>query len=217
MTKHCCIVGGGAALAQPLIAKWLMEGHRVTAVCQTTLPDHPDQAGMTVARTGTAACLVRGVDLLVTMTGATEDTKLDKMTEYAWCHVIGSVLDTVGWAFRKIQLYDGANVVVVGSILGSTGGYGCASYAAAKAGLVGLVRAAANEWASRNICVNLLELGYTNAGMGSRLDAKVKERIMGTIPLRRFAEPHEVVDAVEWLGRVRYATGTIVNLAGGLR
>lgn len=215
--KHCCIIGGGAALAQPLIAKWLMEGHRVTAVVRDKLPDkghdrYDDQ--YTVLKN---LRLADPANLLVTMTGHTENVKLCDMGREGWEPVLEGCLTSVVKALSAVVLNDGANVVVVGSIIGSTGGFGCASYAAAKAGLVGLVRAAANEWASRNICVNLLELGYCNAGMGARLDAKVRERALAGIPLRRFAEPHEVVEAIDYLSKVRYATGTILNLAGGLR
>lgn len=219
MPRHCCIVGGGAALAQPLIAKWLMEGHKVTAVCRNLKPDQPEcsRLGERFRVVDNLLSVEEGVNLLVTMPGATADGKLGELSVGLWASTVNSCLTVVAGALNGLKLADGANVVVVGSIVGSTGGYGCSAYAAAKAGLVGLVRAAANEWASRDICVNLLELGYVNAGMGARLDPKVRERVLAGIPLKRFAEPHEVVEAVEFLGRTRYMTGGILNLAGGLR
>lgn len=220
MSKRICIVGGGAALAQPLIEKWLNQGHRVTAICRNTLP-HPDlqRSGgkLTVADRFDHPLVEHPFDLLVTMTGDVANASLIEMTDIQWLRVMDGCLTPVMKALRDCRLVRGANVVVVGSIVGSTGGYGCANYAAAKAGLVGLVRGAANEWAKRDICVNLLELGYLDAGMGARLDNKTRERVLPTIPLGRFGAVADFVQAVEYLASVRYMTGAILNLAGGLR
>ena len=97
------------------------------------------------------------------------------------------------------------------------GGYGCTNYAAAKAGLVGLVRGAANEWAKHQIMVNLLELGYVDSGMGAELNPRVRDAAVKSIPLGRFATEEDFVHAVEYLATTRYATGTVLTLAGGLR
>ncbi len=109
--------------------------------------------------------------------------------------------------------------MVVGSVVGSTGGFGCCNYAAAKAGLVGLVRAAANEQAAKGTGtrVNLLELGYVDAGMGERLPEEVKNKSIRAIPLGRFARMDEVLDALDFLIRAPYMTGGVLTLAGGLR
>lgn len=159
------------------------------------------------------------IDVLVTLAGKAHDAKLDGMTTSQWNLGIEDNLSSVGKAllFLLKRVRDNGNVVVVGSVVGSTGGYGCANYAAAKAGLVGLVRSAALEVAGRGVCVNLLELGFIGAGMGARLPQKVRDRVMPTIPLGRFGTPEEFVHAVEFLSTVRYMTGSVLTLAGGLR
>ena len=211
--EHICIVGGGSALAKPLIKLYLEQGHKVTAVCkQSEPPHHPDLK--------VTHCMghVDGGNLhsLITMTGAVANAKLDKMTDEDWQKSLDSNLTAVFQAFKYIlpKVNTGGSVVVVGSIVGSTGGIGCANYAAAKAGLVGLVRAAANEYP--RVRTNLLELGYVDAGMGQRLPAEIKVRVKDTIPLRRFATVAEFVDAVEFV-RKAYATGEVFRVAGGLR
>ena len=217
--KRVCIVGAAAALAREVMQHYLDLGWEVTGVW------HRHRCELEHPRLRLIPYLDRKVlrgeihDLLLTFTGRTQDARLELMTDLDWEEVVGGTLTPVFGALRAVipLLKDGSNIVVVGSIVGSVGGFGCANYAAAKAGLVGLVRAAANELASRNIRANLLELGYVNAGMGSRLKDEVKEAILRTIPLRRFAEVNEVVEAIDYLGSVKYMTGNVLTLAGGLR
>lgn len=201
---RACVVGGGAALAYPLIDRWEARGDAVTKVTRH-VPFFPSASAP--------------IDVLVTLPGSTADTKLDAMTVSQWDRVLDDVLGSVASAFRNIapHVRDGGNVVVVGSIVGSAGGYGCANYAAAKAGLVGLVRSAAPEWAGRGVCVNLLELGVTELGMGARLPEKVKAKALAGIPLGRFGTADDFVHAVEFLSTVRWMTGNVLTLAGGVR
>jgi 3-oxoacyl-[acyl-carrier protein] reductase len=211
-----CVVGGGAALAQPLLERWLggLEdaGHDVVALCPHRRPsfDHPRLTVRDKPVTGQ-------FDLLVTLAGSTDDAKLEGMTYHVWDTVVANTLTAVARAFQSVKVKDGGNVVVVGSIVGSTGAYGAANYAAAKAGLVGLVRSAALEWAGRGVCVNLLELGVTELGMGARLPDKVKAKALAGIPLGRFGTAADFVHAVEFLSTTRWMTGNVLTLAGGVR
>ena len=198
--SHWCIVGSGSAIGQVLVGNLASLGEKVTAVAGTERR---------------VLATVQPCDVLVTLTGLVDNAKIDSMTDCQWDSVLAATLHAPFNAVRQIRINNGGRIVVVGSIVGSTGGYGCANYAAAKAGLVGLVRAAANE--NPHLCINLLELGYTEVGMGARLSEKVKARILPTIPLKRFARIEEVLDAIDYLGRVTYATGSVLTLAGGLR
>jgi 3-oxoacyl-[acyl-carrier protein] reductase len=210
-----CVVGGTAALAVPLLDLWLSRGYDVTATHRTSKPlrEHPRLTWLHESRFTS----FRDVDLLVTLCGTTADGKVQLMRDQDWDDVIDGTLKHVFRAIRGTYLKDGGNVVVVGSVVGSAGAYGAANYAAAKAGLVGLVRSAALEWAARGVCVNLLELGFTELGMGARLPEKVKARVLPTVPLGRFGTAADFVHAVEFLSTTRYMTGGILTLAGGLR
>jgi len=225
--RHVVIVGGGAALAQPLINHYLERDYLVTAVCRQTGPNYglitQNRSRLRVEIGGgnfpTAVAGVEPIGVLVLMTGSVDNARITDMYIEQWLNVIQSSLVVPFEAMRAglSRVVDCGNVVVVGSVVGSTGGYGCANYAAAKAGLIGLVRAAANETAARGVCVNLLELGYLDAGMGARLDPKVKEKVLPTIPLGRFGTEEDFVQAVDYLSRVRYMTGNVLTMAGGLR
>lgn len=225
--KHVCVIGGGAALAQPVIRHYLDAGDTVTAVYRQTPPALTHSrlhrlASVDLGRREQAVRLagIQPIDVLITMTGAVRNGRLDpRMKGEDWDAVLRDTLTSVANALAGAHgnLAEPSNVVVVGSIVGSTGGYGCSNYAAAKAGLVGLVRSFALENASRGIVANVLELGYVEAGMGSTLDPRTRERAMEVIPLKRFATEAEVVDAVAFLGRVRYMTGNVLLLAGGMK
>ena len=202
MSRNVVIVGKNAALAKPIIEHF--------RCCEDVVTE--------VGR-GDSLKGIADIDVLVTMMGKTRDAKLDGMTADQWGEVCADTLGSVVCvlSFLGSSLKANSNGVVFGSVVGSSGGYGCANYAAAKAGLVGLVRAAANEWASRGVCINLLELGFTELGMGARLEPKVKERALESIPLKRFGTAEDVVLAVDFLSRTRYMTGNVLTLAGGLR
>lgn len=212
------IVGGGAALAKPVIEHYLGRICAVTAVCHQSGPKvNPSDWGHRFKVVYGLEEVDGPVNILITMPGSVCNGRIEELSLGDWRSVMDATLSSVFEAFRRLlpKMTDGGNVVVVGSVVGSTGGIGCANYAAAKAGLVGLVRAAANE--HPRLHVNLLELGYVDAGMGARLPEKVKEKVKASIPLGRFATEEDVVLAVDFLARTKYATGTVLSLSGGLR
>ncbi|HYE70427.1 MAG TPA: SDR family oxidoreductase [Aquabacterium sp.] len=212
---HIVIAGASGAIGTALVTKYLDDGHVVTAVVHRSKPAIEHDRFGCVTDFGSIGKL----DSLVTLTGHADNAKLGRVEMRQWEQVIDSTLTSVFKAINETcgRIKEGGSIVVVGSIVGSLGGYGCANYAAAKAGLVGLVRAAANELASRKVRVNLLELGYVNAGMGERLPDEVRAKVVETIPLKRFAEVDEVLHAIEFLRTATYATGTVLSYAGGLR
>lgn len=198
-----CIVGGTSAVGRAISARYREVGDEVWTPARHT--DCPTGSGP--------------FDAVITSVGAVRDAKLANLTEQHWQESLDANLSAV---FRAMKVYlplvsEGGSFVVIGSIIGSLGGYGCSGYAAGKAGLVGLVRAAANENARRGVRVNLLELGYTDVGMGSRLSADVRAAAERAIPLKRFARIDEVIKAVEFLASSPYMTGNVLTLAGGLR
>lgn len=212
------IVGGGAALAESLIDHYLSSpDNRVAVVCRKTLPAQRYLSRVLVYRH--VEDVPNYLDLLITLPGHVDNAPLIEMTDGQWNSVVNATLTVPFQALRRLLpvMRPNSNVVVVGSIAGKLGGRGCANYAAAKAGLVGLVSAAANENLDRGICINLLELGYIYAGMGAGLSEALRHKIMHTIPLRRFGDVQDFVLAIEFLSRTRYMSGGILTLAGGLR
>ena len=211
------IVGGGAALAQPIVDHWGKGSEwQVTVVCRNKTPVRPC-AGMVIKYDVVDVC--EPWDVLVTLTGDIDNAPLTEMSTEQWQKVLEANLTQPFEALRALLPYarNPSNVVIVGSIAGRLGGRGCANYAASKAGLVGLVGAAANENWDRGICINLLELGYMDVGMGARLSEKVRESTKLAIPLRGFGTVEDFVLAVEFLSKTRYMTANVLTLAGGLR
>lgn len=202
MTKHICVVGAGSAIAKAYAVQ------KSTAGCQIS----------SVFSDESVEQVVSPIDSIVTFSGRVHNSKLCQMSLDQWNDSLNANLTSVFKALKHglPKMNDGGSVVVVGSIVGSVGGFGCCNYAAAKAGLVGLVKAASNEMLSRSIRVNLLELGYVEAGMGARLDEKAKDRILDTIPMGRFANVKEVLVAIDFLSSQTYMTGNTLTFAGGL-
>ena len=224
--KHILVVAGGSALAQEYIEDVLAERDdrkeptsRVTALVRHGVRSDYLQPFDRLKYTSDPWTVETGIDAMVTFAGKTDDAKIVDMTRQQFETAISGCLTSVFDSFRFFggSILDGGSVVVVGSVVGSTGGYGCANYAAAKAGLVGLVRAAANEMAKRRVRVNLLELGYTEVGMGAKLSDSVKARVIETIPLGRFATSTEVYQAIKFLTEQTYMTGNVLPFSGGLR
>lgn len=157
------------------------------------------------------------VDVLMNNAAITRDSTLAKMSDEAWDEVIRTNLTGAFNMLRAvIPRMTSGNIVNIGSVVGERGAFGCANYAAAKAGLVGLTKAAAIECVRSGTCVNLLSLGYFEAGMGSRLPPKVKEAVAQSIPFKKFGDPQEAVNAALYLAEVRYMTGAVLSVTGGL-
>lgn len=223
--QHIVIVGGGSEIAQEVISHYINRGCIVSAICHTTTPTMPPSALLNVVRADMASHEAKilmdldEIDVLITLTGGVSNSKLESMNRSQWDYVMDTNVTTVYYALKYgiPNIASDGVAIVVGSIVGTTGGYGCANYATAKAALKGLVRSAAIENLQRGVRVNLLELGYIDAGMGKRLDGKVKEKILPTIPMKRFGTLGETVQAIEALEKLTYMTGGVLTLAGGMR
>ena len=109
-------------------------------------------------------------------------------------------------------------IVFVSSVVGLGGQAGQANYAASKAGLVGLGRSLAKEFASRNITVNIVAPGPVHTDMIDALNDDQRSDILDAVPLGRFAEPAEVAAAVTFLASddAGFITGAVVPVDGGL-
>lgn len=94
---------------------------------------------------------------------------------------------------------------------------GVSAYAASKSALIGLTKTLSIENVSLGITVNSINLGYTNAGMGvNDVPEKYREIIIDKIPEKRFCEPIEIFNTIEYIIKTEYLSGSIIDLNGGL-
>jgi len=108
-------------------------------------------------------------------------------------------------------------IVNFSSVVAEKGVPGTSAYAASKSGMWGLSRAIAAENGAKNININSINLGYSDIGMGiDEINEDLKQIITKNIPARRFCQPEEILDTVEFLRKVAYINGTSISLSGGL-
>ena len=162
------------------------------------------------------------VDILVNNAGITKDNLILRLSESDWDTVYqvnlkGSFNCIKGLAKHMVKQRYG-KIVNISSIIGIMGNIGQANYAASKAGLIGLTRSLAKELGSRNVNVNAVAPGYIKTAMTDELDEKVKEAMLGKIPLSRFGQPGDVAQAVLFLASddANYITRQVIVVDGGL-
>jgi 3-oxoacyl-[acyl-carrier protein] reductase len=107
-------------------------------------------------------------------------------------------------------------IVFAGSVVGRIGVPGTSAYAAVKEGLKGLTRAVARENASKGITVNCIELGYMDAGLTFTIPEELRGEILKSIPGGGFGDPRNLAEAILFLEKVDYVTGSVLSISGGL-
>ena len=162
------------------------------------------------------------VDILVNNAGITRDTLLMRMSENDW----DVVLDTnLKGAFNCIKCVTKTmikqrygRIINVTSVSGLIGNAGQANYCAAKAGMVGLTKAAAKELASRNITVNAVAPGFVETDITAVLSEDLKKSILSMTPVGRWGKPEDVACAVTFLAseEAGFITGHVLSVDGGL-
>ncbi len=162
------------------------------------------------------------VDILVNNAGITRDGLMARMKESDWDEVLntnlkGSFLCAKA-ASRAMMRKKWGRIVNISSVSGVAGNPGQVNYSAAKAGLIGLTKSMAREYASRNITVNSVAPGYIETEMTDLLDEKNQEQIKGEIPLGRFGRTEDIAGAIAFLVSEdgSYITGQTLHVNGGM-
>jgi len=162
------------------------------------------------------------VEVLVSNAGMTADMLVLRMGTEDFASVLDANL-TGGFrvakrAVQKMMRARFGRIIFIGSVVGSTGQAGQANYAASKAGLIGLARSLAREFASRSITVNVVAPGPVETDMFAAVSEDTRSAIEGAVPLGRLAAPNEIAAAVTFLASdaAGYITGVVLPVDGGL-
>lgn len=162
------------------------------------------------------------LDILVNNAGITKDGLLMKMSEEDFDKVLDTNLkgafNTIRFASRQMLKQKSGRIINMSSVVGVSGNAGQANYAASKAGVIGLTKAAARELASRGITVNAIAPGFIETDMTDVLSDKVKEASEAQIPLGHFGKPEDVAAAAAFLAseEAGYITGQVLHVDGGM-
>lgn len=162
------------------------------------------------------------IDILVNNAGITKDGLLMRMSEEDWDSVIDTnlkgVFNFTKAVSRPMMGKKYGKIINITSVVGIIGNAGQANYVASKAGVIGFTKSIAKELASRNINVNAIAPGFIETEMTGTLNEEVKKTYMSSIPMKRFAKPEEIANAVMFLSsdEASYITGQVLSVDGGL-
>jgi len=162
------------------------------------------------------------IDILVNNAGLTRDNLLFRISEGDWDAVqdvnLKAAFLLMKLAGRGMIKRRWGRIINMTSVVGLNGNKGQSNYSAAKAGLVGLTKAAAKELASRNVLVNAVAPGYIDTEMTRGISAEAKQYLQAAIPLARLGEARDVAGAVLFLASdwASYITGQVLVVDGGM-
>ncbi len=233
------LITGGASGIGAIITRKLLENGAVAIIV-----DVDEQIGTTTARqygekahffymniaeeksvSETIDKIINGfarIDILVNNAGITNDKLLIRMTKEDWDRVINVNLTGTFLVTRAVvkhmmkQRY--GRIVNIASVIGMIGNAGQANYAASKAGIIGLTKSCAKEFASRNITVNAIAPGFIETKMTEKLPEEIRQAYFKLIPLGRFGKPEDVANLALFLcsDQADYITGQVIAIDGGM-
>lgn len=161
------------------------------------------------------------LDVMVNNAGMTRDATMRKMTEQDFddviaVHLRGTWNGTRAAAARMRERGTGS-IINVSSISGKVGMLGQTNYSAAKAGIVGLTKAACKEVAFKNVRINAVQPGIIRTAMTEAMPERVWQEKLAEVPMGRAGEPAEVANVVMFLASdlSSYMTGTVLEISGG--
>ena len=163
------------------------------------------------------------VDICVNNAGISKDNLLLRLTPEQWDDVIKVNLNSVFYmtkqVIRPMMKAKNGSIINMSSIIGEIGNAGQASYAASKAGIIGLTKSVAKELGSRNIRCNAIAPGFVETDMTSYLkEGEASEKYKAGIPLGRFANGEDIANTALFLASDwgNYITGQVISVCGGL-
>ena len=235
------ITGAGRGIGRAIALKFAAEGADIACVSRTAenagkVAEEVRQLGRRAwayavdvadaAAVGAAAEKILQetgkVDILVNNAGVTRDGLIMRMSEADWDTVLdtnlkGAFLFTQALSRCFLKQRSG-RILNIASVIGLMGNAGQCNYAASKAGLLGLTKTIAKEFASRGVTVNAIAPGFIETDMTGALSAERRAWLLERIPLRSLGQPADVAEAALFLAGpgAGYITGQVLTVDGGM-
>ncbi len=162
------------------------------------------------------------LDVLVNNAGITKDTLALRMKENDWTSVLDTNLSSAFYlsktALRGMLKNNWGRIINISSVVGIMGNVGQANYVAAKAGLIGLTKALAKEYAGKGVTVNAIAPGFIESDMTASLTDELKAAYIAQIPVGRLGQASEVAKVVAFLASTdaSYVNGQTLAVDGGM-
>ena len=162
------------------------------------------------------------LDILVNNAGLTRDNILPRLKDEDWQIVVDTNLRgafaTIRAATRGMMKRRWGRIINIASVVGLIGNKGQANYAASKAGLIGLTKSVAKEFASRNILANVIAPGFIETDMTAKMTPEAREALSKQIPLERLGTAQDIAGMVAFLAsdHAAYITGQVFVVDGGM-
>jgi 3-oxoacyl-[acyl-carrier protein] reductase len=219
-----CRAGFEIVVASPEVEKNEEVAAEIRACSGTAMTVNLDLTSLDSIKEAFAAVFaqVRRVDVLVNNAGITKDALAIRMKPEDWNKVIQINLSGAFFACQQVipamMKERRGRIINIASVVGESGNAGQANYSASKAGLIGLTKTLALEVATRNITVNAIAPGFIETDMTAVLPQDVKDRMMASIPMKRFGKPEDIAAAVRFLAseHAGYITGHVLRVNGGM-
>ena len=163
-----------------------------------------------------------GLDVLINNAGVNKDNLSIRMKEDEWKKVIdinlGSTFLLCRSAIKKMLKNKYGRIVNITSIVGHTGNLGQANYAASKAGIIGMTKSLAIEYAKKNITLNCVSPGFIKTRMTENILESVKVMLTSRIPMSKLGSGEDVANSVAFLSsdEASYITGETIHVNGGM-
>ncbi|TVP94155.1 MAG: SDR family oxidoreductase [Acholeplasmatales bacterium] len=233
--KIAVITGGAQGLGEAMAVQFAQEGARVIAVDMQELKyEEAGVEGAILNVTDAADCKAffdgviekyGKIDILVNNAGITRDAMTRKMTDEQWDLVMDVNLKGVFNLTRHIGPHmeneGGGSIINISSVVGEYGNIGQANYAATKAGLIGLSKTWAKEFARKGVPVrvNAIAPGYIMTDILKTVPEDLLKQFAALTMLKRLGEPEEVAKAALFLAsdESSYITGHVLSVNGGMR
>ena len=233
--KVAIVTGGAKGIGMEIAKKFADEGAKVIVVDMNELSyKHENIEGMILNIADSDACLdffnkiilkYPKIDILVNNAGITRDAMTRKMTDEQWNIVINvnlkGIFNLVRYIGPHMEIKGGGSIINISSIVGEFGNIGQANYSAAKAGMIGLTKTWAKEFARKGVPVrvNAVSPGYVMTDILKTVPQDLLDKFAKLTMLKRLGQPNEIANAVLFLASddASYVTGHTLSVNGGMR